>query len=110
MNAIKKYNWNSKVAFRATTTSQPLSGLKDTVLRVTSCAIAEEIGPEGFLQKVGYLMDVNEEIYGTISRSAIQAIDSLIDLMQDLKTVVCVKISSSKSSSGNEYVTITLAE
>ena len=108
MNIIKNYGWNSKLGFNASTNSKGLSEIKGQTVTVTASAMAEEISEEGVMQPVGYIVDEHNTIYSTISRTATKAIDSLVDLMQDVKGPVQITIIPGKSKNGREYLTLAL--
>lgn len=108
MNIQKKYNFDSKLAFNATSNSKALADIKGKTITVTAAAIAEDTTDDGLIQTVGYIADEHNTVYGTISRTATKAIDSLVDLMTDMKSPVQITIIPGKSKNGREYITLAL--
>lgn len=109
-----KINYNARMTkkdiFNAATNSLPLQKLT-TPISVVACGVGEDVSNEtGELTQVGYIVTATGEIYGTISKTAITAIENLGDLLLDLPENEAVEIcvQHRKSKSDRDFITLSL--
>ena len=101
-------NFGAKDVFNITG-AETLDSVKGSVIRVVGAALGLDVSYDTGEEVVtGYLKAENGEIYSTISPTAQQSIDALIDLLSDDPTPVEIKVNTRKSNAGREFIVLTM--
>lgn len=101
-------NFGAKDVFNITG-AETLDSVKGSVIRVVGAALGLDVSYDtGEEVATGYLKAENGEIYSTISPTAQQSIDALIDLLSDDPTPVEIKVNTRKSNAGREFIVLTM--
>lgn len=89
--------------------SRSLKEAKDTTLHIKEAAIVNGVDDDGDPLVRAFIIDENGNSYGTVSATAIRAIDDAIDLIDDgLKLDVLVTMPKSKND--RDFVSLTFTE
>lgn len=102
-------NFGPKDAFNITG-AETLDSVKGSVIAVVGAALGLDVSHEtGEEVATGYLKAEDGAIYSTISPTAQQSIDALIDLIADApNTKVDIKVNTRKSNAGREFIVLTM--
>lgn len=111
---IKSFNFTKKDEMNSVSAT-PIQKIKGETVTVKGAAISEKVDADtGEAIKVGYLSTTSHGMLCTISNTALQGIDLLIDYMTDCagdldegsEEIEQVKIHAEKANSGREFVTL----
>lgn len=101
-------NFGAKDVFNITG-AETLDSVKGSVIRVVGAALGLDVSHDtGEEVATGYLKAENGKIYSTISPTAQQSIDALIDLLSDDPTPVDIKVNTRKSNAGRDFIVLTM--
>lgn len=111
---IKSFNFTKKDEMNSVSAT-PIQKVKGETLTVKGAAISEKPDKDtGEVVKVGYLSTTDRGMLCTISGTALQGIDLLIDYMTECaadlpegqEETEQVKVHAEKANSGREFVTL----
>lgn len=111
---IKSFNFTKKDEMNSVSAT-PIQKVKGETLTVKGAAISEKVDKDtGETIKVGYLSTTTHGMLCTISGTALQGIDLLIDFMTECAASLPgdqaeeeqVKVHAEKANSGREFVTL----
>ena len=102
-------NFKAKDVFNITG-AETLDSVKGSVIKVVGAALGLDVSHDtGEEVSTGYLKAENGEIYSTISPTAQQSIDALIEMFVDEPdAVVEIKVNTRKSNAGREFIVLTM--
>lgn len=107
-------NFSKKDAFNITG-AETLQNQTGKVIKVNGCAIGIDVSHDtGEDVVTGYLKDENGNIFSTISKTAIDAIAELCDIITDVNGTedfgdgIEVMVNSRKSRGGRDFIVLTL--
>ena len=105
----KSINFSSKDNFNIVGAAT-LESVKGSVIDVIGCAIGCDVSHEtGEEISTGYLKDIDGNIYSTVSNTAMQSIDALIDIItSEPDKSVEIQVNSQKSKSGRDFIVLTM--
>ena len=103
---IKSYNFTKKDEINSVSAT-PLQKVKGNILHVTGAAITTRVDENGEEISVG-LLSSQEGTFSSISATAIKGLDLIIDYMTEEESAVDVKVNTSKSNAGREFITLEL--
>lgn len=76
-------------------------------LTVTKAAIGEDADKDGLVVQTACII-TNEGAYGTISATAMDLVDSLIDMLEEIGEPINVRVESRKTQSNREYLVLVI--
>lgn len=101
-------NFGAKDIFNITG-AETLDSVKGSTIRVVGAALGLDVSHDtGEEVSTGYLKAEDGAIYSTISPTAQQSIDSLIELLGDDPTPVDIKVNTRMSNAGREFIVLTM--
>lgn len=105
---FNSHNFTAKDVFNIRA-AQKLDSAKGKVLKVVGCATGNDVsGETGELVNTGYLK-TEEGMYSTISKTAIDSIDALIDCFADNGgEPIEIKVGTGRSNAGREFIVLTM--
>lgn len=104
----KKYNFSTKDTINAKSASIKLSSIAGQSVVVSGAAICDDVDVEtGETKRVAYLA-TESGVFGTISPTAVNAIDSIIDYMAEEQASADITVNKVKSNAGREFITLTI--
>ncbi len=104
---LKSYNFSKKDEINSVSAT-PLQKVKGNTLTVTGAAITTRIDEDTKEERQVALLATNEGTFTSISATAIKGLDLIIDYMTEEESSVKVKVNSSKSNAGREFITLEL--
>lgn len=107
---IKTANMSTKDMINARTASVQLKAAPER-FTVTGLAISQDVDKEtGEMREVGYIAADNDTVYGTISNTALQTIEEIINAVENEEiSLPCeIGVGLRKSNAGREFITLTL--
>lgn len=106
---IKSYNFTKKDEINSTS-STPLQNAKGEKITVKGAAITERTDKDtGENKRVGLVSTIEYGVMSTISGTANDALDLIIDYMESEKVeTVEVNVKSNTSRGGREFITLEL--
>lgn len=106
---LKSYNF-SKVAEINSVSATPLQKVKGELLTVNGAAITTRVDEETGEERQVALFATDNGTFTSISATVIKGLDLIIDYMTEVEHPVSVKVNSSKSNAGREFITLELIE
>lgn len=102
-------NFGPKDVFNITG-AETLDSVKGSIITVCGAALGLDVSHDtGEEVATGYLKAVDGTIYSTISPTAQQSIDALIDMFADDSSCkVDIKVNTRKSNAGREFIVLTM--
>ena len=85
----------------------PLQSAVGEILTVTKCAIGEDEDKDGNQVSTACLV-TDKGTFGTISSTAIDLADSLIDMLDEVGEPIPVRIEARSAKSGREYLVLVI--
>lgn len=76
-------------------------------LIVTKAAIGEDVDKDGEVVQAASII-TDKGVYGTISPTAMDLVDSLIDMLEELDQPITVKVESRKTQNNREYLVLVI--
>lgn len=76
-------------------------------LTVTKAAIGEDADKDGEVVQTACII-TDESAYGTISATAIDLVDSLIDMLEEIGEPITVRVESRKTQNNREYLVLVI--
>lgn len=76
-------------------------------LTVTKAAIGEDADKDGDVVQTACII-TNEGTYGTISATAMDLIDSLIDMLEEIGEPITVRVETRKTQNNREYLVLVI--
>lgn len=76
-------------------------------LTVTKAAIGEDADKDGLVVQTACII-TEDGAYGTISATAMDLIDSLIDMLEEIGEPITVRVESRKTQSNREYLVLVI--
>lgn len=107
---MKSINMNAKSIINAKSSSVQLKAAPPR-FQAVGFAIATDTDKEtGEVREVGYIVAEDGTVYGTISATAINTIDNIIDAINDnsFGTPVEIGVALRKSNAGREFITVSV--
>ena len=105
---VKSYNFTKKDEINAVSAT-PLQKVKNEVLNVTGAAITVRKDEDTQEERQVGLLATDRGTFSSISATAIKGLDLIIDYMTDENApTVQVRVNSSKSNAGREFITLEL--
>lgn len=106
---VKEANFGAKDVFNIVG-AETLDSVKGSVIKVVGAALGLDVSHDtGEEVATGYLKAENGAIYSTISPTAQQSIDALIDMFADEpNTGVDIKVNTRMSNAGREFIVLTM--
>lgn len=105
---INSTNWTTKDTFNSRTSISLQDLTAEDVINVRGAAIAESPDVEtGEIKRVGMLVSHDGAVYATISGTAIELVECIIDMLTDGEEV-SVRTERRRSKQGREYLTLKL--
>lgn len=107
---MKSINMNAKSIINAKSSSVQLKAAPPR-FQAVGFAIATDTDKEtGEVREVGYIVAEDGTVYGTISATAINTIDNIIDAIDDnsFGTPVEIGVALRKSNAGREFITVSV--
>lgn len=105
---LNSYNFTKKDEINSVSAT-PLQKVKNEVLNVTGAAITTRMDEETQEERQVGLLSTDKGTFSSISATAIKGLDLIIDYMTDEQAgSVQVKVKSSKSNAGREFITLEL--
>lgn len=107
---MKSINMNAKSIINAKSSSVQLKAAPPR-FQAVGFAIATDTDKEtGEVREVGYIVAEDGTVYGTISATAINTIDNIIDAITDdsFGTPVEIGVALRKSNAGREFITVSV--
>lgn len=84
-----------------------LQSLVGESVTVTKAAIGEDADKDGEVVQTGCII-TNEGAFGTISPTAIDLIDSLIDILNESGQPITVRVEARKTQNNREYLVLVI--
>ena len=101
-------NFTNKDVFNITG-AESLESIKGSTIKVVGGALGLDVSHETGEVATGYLKDSEGNIYSTISPTAQQSIEALIDMFADGEAKeVTIKVNTRKSNAGREFIVLTM--
>jgi hypothetical protein len=104
---VKAYNFSKKDEINSVSAT-PLQKVKGNTLTVTGAAITTRIDEDTKEERQVALLATDEGTFTSISATAIKGLDLIIDYMTEEESSVQVKVNSSRSNAGREFITLEL--
>ena len=76
-------------------------------LTVTKAAIGEDADKDGVVVQTACII-TNEGVYGTISTTAMDLVDSLIDMLEENGEPITVRVEARKTQNNREYLVLVI--
>lgn len=76
-------------------------------LTVTKAAIGEDTDKDGVVVQTACII-TDEGAYGTISATAMDLIDSLIDMLEEIGEPITVRVEARKTQNNREYLVLVI--
>lgn len=76
-------------------------------LTVTKAAIGEDAGKDGEVVQTACII-TDEGAYGTISATAMDLVDSLIDMLEEIGEPITVRVEARKTQNNREYLVLVI--
>lgn len=76
-------------------------------LTVSKAAIGEDANKDGEVVQTGCII-TDKGAYGTISATAMDLIDSLIDMLEEVGEPITVKVEARKTQNNREYLVLVI--
>ena len=78
----------------------------ETVI-VSKAAIGEDVDKDGEVVQTASII-TDKGVYGTISPTAMDLVDSLIDMLEEVGEPITVKVESRKTQNNREYLVLVI--
>lgn len=107
---MKSINMDAKSIINAKSSSIPLKTAPPRFQAVGFAISTDSDKETGEIREVGYIVAEDGTVYGTISATAINTIDNIIDAVMDdqFKTPVEIGVALRKSNAGREFITVSV--
>lgn len=104
-NITNKDKFNMKMC-------NPLKDLAGSTVELAKAAIGKDVSSEsGEVVETGVIITADGTVYGTISRTAIDLIDAIIDLHEDEPdSTMNIRIVTRKSNANRDYLVLEIAD
>lgn len=90
--------------------AKSLKDAADKILTVSKAVIGEDADQDGQVVQAGALV-TDDGAYATISSTAVELIDALIDIMTDNDNQpIKVKVEMRKANNGRDYIVLSIAD
>ena len=102
-------NFGARDVFNITG-AETLDSVKGSVIKVVGAALGLDVSHDtGEEVSTGYLKAQDGSIYSTISPTAQQSIEALIDIFEaESDAVIDIKVNTRKSNAGREFIVLTM--